>query len=177
MPETTIRSLISAGAAHPRMLRARRGASLALVAISMTALTGVGALAIDLGMLYKARADALYAAEAGALAGASAFLDYADPFSLAARTEAADRAIEYARRNRILTSPVGADGSRAAGSHPRGDEGSGPGRSGQRRHLVFRHLRRIVGADLGGRRRRGAGGRCRRVRLAVHDPDIWDERR
>ncbi len=110
MPVTTMHTtqMTPDVAVRRRLLRVRRGASLALVAISMTAITGVGALAIDLGMLYKARADALYAAEAGALAGASAFLDYADPFSLAARTEAAERAIEYARRNRILTSPVGA---------------------------------------------------------------------
>lgn len=87
-------------------LRGRRGASLVLAAISLTALIGMGALAVDLGMLYKARADALQAAEAGALAGASAFMDFADPFSSAARQEASDRAREYAMRNAILSTPV-----------------------------------------------------------------------
>ncbi len=75
--------------------------SLVLVAISLTAMAGVGALAVDLGMLYKARADALRAAEAGALAGASVFLDFAPT---AATAEA--RARELAEANSILNSPV-----------------------------------------------------------------------
>ncbi len=54
----------------------RRGVSLVLAAVSLTALCGVGAIAVDLGMLLRARADAQRAAEAGALAGASAFLDF-----------------------------------------------------------------------------------------------------
>lgn len=53
--------------------RNERGATIALVAVSLTALLGMGALAIDLGMLMKARADAQRAADAAALAGASAF--------------------------------------------------------------------------------------------------------
>lgn len=84
----------------------QRGASLALAAVCMFALIGVGALAIDLGMLYKARADALYAAESGALAGASAFLDSPNYAGSAVQQEAVDRATEYALRNRILTRPV-----------------------------------------------------------------------
>ena len=111
MPVTTMRitQMTPDVAGRQRMLRTRRGASLALVAVSMTAMTGVGALAVDLGMMYKARADALHAAEAGALAGASAFHGLrgsVQPGGAARRP--ADRAIEYARRNRILNSPVGA---------------------------------------------------------------------
>ena len=86
--------------------RNRRGASLALAAVCMFALIGVGALAIDLGMLYKARADALYAAEAAALAGASAFLDSPNYNSTAVQQEAVDRAREYAHMNRILTDTI-----------------------------------------------------------------------
>ena len=52
-----------------------RGGALTLTAVSLTALIGAAAIAIDLGMLYKARGDAERAAEAGALAGASAFMD------------------------------------------------------------------------------------------------------
>ena len=37
--------------------RNERGATLALVAVSLTAILGMGALAVDLGMLMKARAD------------------------------------------------------------------------------------------------------------------------
>ena len=86
--------------------RNRRGASLALAAVCMFALIGVGALAIDLGMLYKARADALYAAEAAALAGASAFLDSPNYNATAVQQEAVDRAREYAHMNRILTDTI-----------------------------------------------------------------------
>lgn len=57
--------------------RTQRGATLVLVAVCLVALTGVGAVVIDLGMLLKARSDAQRAAEAGALAGASAFREYA----------------------------------------------------------------------------------------------------
>jgi Putative Flp pilus-assembly TadE/G-like len=55
--------------------KSTRGMSLTLVAISLTAMCGVGALAIDLGMMYKAHGEARVAAEAAALAGASVFLD------------------------------------------------------------------------------------------------------
>jgi hypothetical protein len=75
--------------------------SLTLVAISLTAMAGVGAIAVDLGMLYKARADALRAAEAAALAGASVFLDFA-PDTATARA----RALQLALANTILNSPV-----------------------------------------------------------------------
>ena len=51
-----------------------RGATIALVAVSLTALMGMGALAVDLSMLMKARGEAQRAADASALAGASAFL-------------------------------------------------------------------------------------------------------
>jgi hypothetical protein len=75
--------------------------SLTLVAISLTAMCGVGALAIDLGMLYKAHAEARVAAEAAALAGASVFLD-PNPDSASAY----DRAMQVAQQNSILKSPV-----------------------------------------------------------------------
>jgi len=52
----------------------RRGATLLLFAVALVALLGMGALAIDVGMLLKVRAEAQRAADAGALAGASAFL-------------------------------------------------------------------------------------------------------
>ena len=54
-------------------IRNERGATIALVAVSLTAMLGMGALAIDMGMLMKARADAQRAADAAALAGASAY--------------------------------------------------------------------------------------------------------
>jgi len=85
----------------------QRGSTLAFAAVALTALVSVGALAVDLGMLYKARADALHAAEAGALAGASAFVEIHDRDD--AEDEAEDRAVEFATANRILGSPIAAE--------------------------------------------------------------------
>lgn len=84
-------------------LRSERGATLILVAVAMTALLGFLALAIDLGMLFTARADAQRAADASALAGASAFLDNS---ASAAVTPARQRAFEYAERNTFQNGPI-----------------------------------------------------------------------
>ena len=82
-----------------------RGAALVLAAFGLVMISAVGALAIDLAMLYKARGDAQRAAEAAALAGASAFVDYAvvDPVV----SDSADaRARHYAESNAILAQAV-----------------------------------------------------------------------
>jgi putative Flp pilus-assembly TadE/G-like protein len=85
--------------------RKERGATLVLVAVCLVGITGVGAVAIDLGMLLKARNEAQRAAEAGALAGASAFREYAasDPQAI---DSAAARARRFAEANTILDRPV-----------------------------------------------------------------------
>ena len=49
-----------------------RGAMLVQVAVAMTALCGLSALAVDFGLLMAARSQAQAAADAGALAGATA---------------------------------------------------------------------------------------------------------
>lgn len=60
---------------YPARRRAgERGLTIFLVAMSLTALLGVMALAIDLGMLYVARSQAQRAADAAALAGANVFI-------------------------------------------------------------------------------------------------------
>lgn len=51
------------------------GVSLVLVALSLVALLAAASLGIDLGLLYVARSEAQRAADAAALAGASAFVD------------------------------------------------------------------------------------------------------
>lgn len=84
--------------------RGERGATLVFVAVSLGALFGFSALAIDLGMMYVARVDAQRAADAGALAGASAFIDNADPNQ--AIQPARDRAMEYALRNTFQNGPI-----------------------------------------------------------------------
>jgi hypothetical protein len=75
-----------------------RGATLALFAVSLTALLAVMALAIDLGMLLTARTEAQRAADSAALAGAQEFLKRppaeAEPF-------ARQHAYEYALYNAI----------------------------------------------------------------------------
>ena len=77
----------------------RRGATAAIVAVSLAALLGMIALAVDLGMLVKERSDAQRAADAGALAGAQEFRDNSDAF--AAKGPAALKALEYASRNYV----------------------------------------------------------------------------
>ena len=80
------------------ILRNRRGAALALVAVSLVVILGMGALAVDMGMLIKQHNDAQRAADAAALAGASAFQD-AKPFD--AIVPAGKQAIEYLAKNYV----------------------------------------------------------------------------
>jgi hypothetical protein len=76
-----------------------RGAAIALVAISLTAVLGMAALAIDISMLMKARGDAQRAADAAALAGASVFIDVAN---VTERLQnARDRALRFAALNHV----------------------------------------------------------------------------
>jgi Flp pilus assembly protein TadG len=98
-------------------LRQRSGAVLAFVAVTLPVTLGVMALAIDLGMLYGARAEAQRTADAAALAGASAYIDYSIQTSPAqARANAWARAIQYAAENyagnRMISTveTTGADG-------------------------------------------------------------------
>src|SRR5882724_5851621 len=52
-----------------------RGQTILLVAVSLVALLGMAALAIDVVTLYTARSEVQRAADAAALAGAKAFVD------------------------------------------------------------------------------------------------------
>jgi hypothetical protein len=79
-------------------VRNERGASIAIVAVSLFAMLGMAALAVDMGMLLKVRSDAQRTADAAALAGASEFLN-GDPFVM--REEAADSALVYSARNYV----------------------------------------------------------------------------
>jgi hypothetical protein len=75
----------------------REGQTLAVVAVMMIAILAVMAIAIDLGLAYTARVEAQRAADAGALAGASVFMEY--PLPADYRTEIQRRAREYAAYN------------------------------------------------------------------------------
>jgi hypothetical protein len=82
-----------------RLLRDEKGATLAVTAVMIAGVLSLLALAIDLGMLRTARAEAQRAADAAALAGAQEFLRVTPPS--AAVTPARTQAMAFARRNWI----------------------------------------------------------------------------
>lgn len=76
-----------------RALQDERGSTLVLTALSTAALLSMAALGIDVGMLFNVRTELQRAADAAALAGASAFID----FDISqAPGPARDRALEQA---------------------------------------------------------------------------------
>ncbi len=75
-----------------------RGSATVVVALTATALVAMLALGIDLGALFTARSEAQRAADAAALAGASAFLEYQQEN---ARSVAIERAVQFATINTI----------------------------------------------------------------------------
>jgi Flp pilus assembly protein TadG len=75
-----------------------RGSATVIVALTATGLMALLALGIDLGALFNARSEAQRAADAAALAGASAFLEYQQE---SARSVAVERAMAYATSNDI----------------------------------------------------------------------------
>jgi len=80
-----------------------RGAALVMVLVLLTAVLGTMALAVDVGMLFAARGETQRAADAAALAGASAFVDLpAGSAEVTART----RAMDYAARNAVQGVPI-----------------------------------------------------------------------
>jgi Flp pilus assembly protein TadG len=91
-----------------------RGATLALVGISMIAMFAMAALAVDFSMLLGRRAEAQRAADAAALAGASAYKDFAVPTD--ARDLARARAIEYAAANHMGGDFIDVDSSGGGGT-------------------------------------------------------------
>jgi hypothetical protein len=86
-----------------RRFAQRRGATITIVALSVGAILAMGALTVDLGMLFKIRNDAQRVADASALAGASAYQTY-DP--LAARPYALERALAFIDSNYVGGSEV-----------------------------------------------------------------------
>lgn len=86
----------------------RRGAVAALVVVSLVVLLGMAALTIDVGMMYRARAEAQASADSAALAGALRLLDSdrltgspsMSEIIEAARTTAA----QYAAMNEVVNS-------------------------------------------------------------------------
>jgi hypothetical protein len=82
-------------------VRNERGSAIALVAVALTALLSMIALAIDLGMLFTARGEAQRVADAASLAGAASFIEAPDN-----PDRAEDLAIQYAARNTVRNETV-----------------------------------------------------------------------
>lgn len=76
----------------------RNGSALVLVVVAMLGILSMMALAIDMGMLRAAHGEAQRAADAAALAGASAFMD---PGPGSAELVARDRAVSFAEQNSL----------------------------------------------------------------------------
>jgi putative Flp pilus-assembly TadE/G-like protein len=155
-----------------RVMRDRRGATLALVAVALVGLLGMGALTIDVGMLYDARAQAQRAADAAALAGASAFRDFA---RADASGPANTRALDLATRNSINGTLIPATDVTVE-VIPDQDKV----RVTVRRANIGLWLARVLGQNFGAVSARAAaaaapaGGAWCVKPFAI--PDIWDER-
>jgi hypothetical protein len=80
-----------------------RGSVTVMVAVTMTGLIALLALGIDIGALFNARSEAQRAADAAALAGASAFLEF-DQTNV--RSLATQRAVQFATSNAIRGAPI-----------------------------------------------------------------------
>lgn len=82
-------------------VRNERGSTVVLIAVTMTALLSVLALAIDLGMLFTARGEAQRVADSAALAGAGSFIE-----APGNETRARDVAVDYGARNDVRNQAV-----------------------------------------------------------------------
>src|SRR5512134_1260377 len=83
------------------MKRRNRGQVLVLVALAIFVLIGLAALGIDVGYMYSVRHELQRSADAGALAGASAFTtgDWNDS---GIRSLADDRARQFASKDKVI---------------------------------------------------------------------------
>jgi hypothetical protein len=99
------------------MEKRNKGQVLVLVALCLFVLLGFAALGIDVGYMYSVRHELQRSADAGALAGASAFRETGrDSTDGTTRTLAEDRARDYATRDIVIRSPL--DNSEVSVSFP-----------------------------------------------------------
>jgi len=87
------------------MRQNNRGQVLVIFALALFALMGLAALGIDVGFMYSVRHELQRSADAGALAGASAFFD-GDWASDPIRAEATARAKTYSSKDAVATKPL-----------------------------------------------------------------------
>ena len=149
-----------------------RGSVTVMVALTITALIALLALGIDLGALFNARSEAQRAADAAALAGASAFLEYQQEN---ARSVAVERAMTFATTNEIRGEPIEPEDVTISVNVD-----SSTVRARVRRNGVPTWFARIFGVeavDVGAEATAwaGAAGAAQCVKpLAI--PDMWDEK-
>lgn len=86
--------------------RSERGSVMLLAVVAMVALLGMGALAIDVGVLHTARSQCQNAADSGALACAGHMLALGGNLGQGQLGQIRNRGVEYANYNRVLTEPV-----------------------------------------------------------------------
>ncbi len=87
----------------------RQGVALPIVAVMLIGLLAIISLAVDLGMAYTGRAEAQRVADAAALAGASAYLDFTPPDAQETIDAADARAHDYVARNVIRSEHIDQD--------------------------------------------------------------------
>src|SRR5437867_3262489 len=85
--------------------KSTRGSAMVFVAIVMIAMLGFAALAIDVGVIYTARAQCQNAADAGALAGAG-FMLTLNNLNAGATNRIRSKAVDFANYNKVLSAPV-----------------------------------------------------------------------
>nr|MBA3585283.1 hypothetical protein [Gemmatimonadota bacterium] len=81
----------------------RRGATIVLVGLAITALLSVAALAVDIGMLLNARSEAQRAADSAALAGAGSIINYVGADTAGQATTVA---IQFGETHDVAGQPV-----------------------------------------------------------------------
>ncbi len=90
----------------------KKGQVLLLFALALVVLIGMAALGIDVGYMYSVRHDLQRCADAGALAGASRFINDKDAGETgnwgdaAVQAEATVRAIDYASKDKVAQTPL-----------------------------------------------------------------------
>lgn len=160
-----------------RIRRDDRGAALAFVAVSVLALLGMTALAIDLGMLFEARNEAQRSADSAALAGASALVSFGNDPGVEA--EAIARAQEYAVENPVQGEPPSVEPADVEVNLEEWRVTVTVHRTAERGNAVPTRLARVLGfesVDVTGRASAEAveaGGVSCLLPLAI--PDRWED--
>ena len=92
------------------MKRSDKGQVLVLVALAIFVLLGFAALGIDVGFMYSVRHELQRSADAGALAGASRWIEpgsaWSSNFSDQVMVESRERAKDYATKDKVATTPL-----------------------------------------------------------------------